>query len=79
MVPDSKNFAVGLSGKDGSRLWESSGPEGSAVSTNSETTATKLATVTLKDGRIIVVGSDPSASGLRALELRKGLTTHSKS
>ena len=79
VVPDSKNFAVGLSGKNGSRLWESSGPEGIAVSTNSETTARKLATVTRKDGRIMVVGNDPSAPGLRALELRTGLTTHRKS
>ena len=79
VVPDSKNFAVGLSGKDGSRMWESSGPEGSTVSTNSETTVRKLATATLKDGRIIVVGNDPSASGLRALELRKSSTTQGKS
>jgi hypothetical protein len=33
----------------------------------------KLAGANLKDGRIIVVGNDPSASGLRAVELRKGL------
>ena len=79
LVPDSKNFAVGLSGKDGSRMWESSGPEGSTVSTHSETTVRKLATATLKDGTIIVVGNDPSASGLRALELRKSSTTQGKS
>lgn len=79
IVPDSKNFAVGLSGKDGSRMWKSSGPVGSTVSTNSDTTVRKLATATLKDGTIIVVGNDPSASGLRALELRKRSTTQGKS
>jgi hypothetical protein len=37
-----------------------------------------LAAANLKDGRIIVVGNDPLAAGLRAVELRKGLATAAK-
>jgi outer membrane protein assembly factor BamB len=69
VVPDSKNFAVGLSGDSGERIWES--PD----ATKSPAHVKKLAGANLKDGRIIVVGNDPSASGLRAVELRKGLAT----
>ncbi|MBA2526582.1 MAG: PQQ-binding-like beta-propeller repeat protein [Pyrinomonadaceae bacterium] len=78
MVPDSKNFAVGLSGDTGARIWE--GPEAGRGSGSTEWPAPvkKLSAATLKDGRIIVVGNDPTASGLRALELRKGSATAAK-
>ncbi len=82
MVPDSKNFAVGLSGNSGARIWESPEAGGSSVAVKSPAKSPapvkNLAAATLKDGRIIVVGNDPSASGLRAVELRKGSATVTK-
>lgn len=78
VVPDSKNFAVGLSGGSGARIWESPEAGPSSLSTKSPTPMKKLAAANLKDGRIIVVGNDPSAFGLRAVELRKGLATTAK-
>lgn len=75
VVPDSKNFAVGLSGNSGERIWESPDPGLSQESMKSPTPVKKLAAANLKDGRIIVVGNDPSAFGLRAMELKKGLAT----
>jgi outer membrane protein assembly factor BamB len=73
LVPDNKNFATGLSGSDGMRIWESTEANRHSGSTKSSVHVRRLAAATLKDGRIIVVGNDPFASGLRAVELRKGL------
>jgi len=75
VVPDSKNFAVGLSGISGERIWESPEAGRSSAPTESPSPVKKLAAATLRDGRIIVVGDDPSATGLRAVELRKGSAT----
>lgn len=75
LVPDNKNFATGLSGSDGIRVWESTEADRHSESTKSSVHVRRLAAATLKDGRIIVVGNDRSASGLRAVELRKGLAT----
>lgn len=78
LVPDGKNFAVGLSGDSGDRIWEAPAAANTDLSTNSPTPLKKLAVANLKDGRIIVVGNDPAASGLRAVQLRKGLATTAK-
>lgn len=78
VAPDSKNFAVGLSGNSGARIWESPEAGRSSASTKSPAPVKRLAAATLKDGRIIVVGTDPSASGLRAVEVRKGSATAAK-
>lgn len=75
LVPDNKNFATGLSGSDGLRVWESTTTDRHRKSTKSSAQVRRLAAATLKDGRIIVVGNDPFASGLRAVELRKGMAT----
>jgi len=72
VAPDNQNFAVGLSGNSGMRIWESPEAGSNIVPTRSPTPVKKLAAATLKDGRIIVVGNDTSAPGLRAVELRKG-------
>lgn len=71
VVPDSKNFAVALSGNSGERIWQ--GPDVGILSAKTQAPVKKLAAAILKDGRIMVLGNDPSASGLVALELRKGL------
>lgn len=76
VVPDSKNFAVGLSGYSGDRIWE--GPVTGNGDRSTKTPVKNLAAANLKDGRIIVVGNDPLAPGLRAVELRKGLATAAK-
>jgi len=78
VVPDSKNFAVGISGYSGERIWEGPATGNGDRSTNSPTSVKNLAAANLKDGRIIVVGNDPVAPGLRAVELRKGLATAAK-
>ncbi|MCM3905635.1 MAG: PQQ-like beta-propeller repeat protein [Pyrinomonadaceae bacterium] len=78
VAPDNQNFAVGLSGNSGARIWESPEAGRNSLSMRSLTSAKKLAAATLKDGRIIVVGNDPSASGLRAVELKKGSARASK-
>jgi outer membrane protein assembly factor BamB len=76
VVPDSETFAVGLSGESGARIWESPDALGSRVAlkppAKSPAPLKSLAAASLRDGRIIVVGNDPSASGLRAVELPKG-------
>jgi outer membrane protein assembly factor BamB len=69
IVPGKSNFAVGLSGISGSVIWESGDEPSIEKMTNVETRSLAVATVT--DGRLIVVGTDRSAAGLRAFEVPK--------
>jgi outer membrane protein assembly factor BamB len=69
IVPGKTNFAIGLSGISGSVIWESGEDASFAKMTNVETRSLAVATVT--DGRLIVVGTDRSAAGLRAFEVPK--------
>ncbi|MGH9971763.1 MAG: PQQ-binding-like beta-propeller repeat protein [Pyrinomonadaceae bacterium] len=71
LVPANNNFAVGLSGIDGARIWESTASGQSSGTIRLPAYARRLATATLSNGRIIVAGNDPSAIGLRGLELQK--------
>ncbi len=70
VLPAKDNFAIGISGLDGTRIWESPSPPGNNRSTRTQ--ALRLATADYGDRRIMLVGNDPSGIGLRALELSKG-------
>lgn len=63
------NFAIGLSGVTGARIWES-GDESTASPTVNLSTRT-VAVATVSDGRVMVVGNDRAVAGLRALEVPK--------
>ena len=67
VVPGKNKFAVGLSGMTGSVIWESD--DEIPVTTSKELEARSVAVATVTDGRLIVVGTDRSAAGLRAFEL----------
>jgi outer membrane protein assembly factor BamB len=75
LVPGSRSFAVGLSRDDGSKIWESPPTDSSNPVSRSPMRTRRLATATMKDGRVMIVGSDPSSVGLRAIELPKSGAT----
>lgn len=71
LLAGKNSFAVGLSGVDGSLIWQSS-EEGSArVSVKSQPRPRSLATAKMSDNRLIIVGSDLSLAGLQAREITK--------
>lgn len=72
LLPGNKSFAVGLSRDDGSRIWESPATDAAGLTSRSPSRTRRLATATMKDGRVMIVGNDPSSTGLRAIELAKG-------
>lgn len=63
------NFAIGLSGLTGSRVWDS-GEETSGTNT-SPLANRSVAVATVSDGRVMVVGNDRAVAGLRAFEVPK--------
>ena len=69
VVPGKNKFAVGLSGMTGSVIWESD--DEIPVTTTKELDARSVAVATVVDGRLMLVGTDRSAAGLRAFELPK--------
>lgn len=70
LLPGKDTFAVALSGVDGARIWDSSEAGENIRTARLPAQATRLATATMIDGRIIVVGNDATGIGLRAMELR---------
>ena len=66
LLPGKDNFAVALSGLDGSMIWKSDEKVGSSSSLKSLEHLRSLATLT-RDNHLLVVGSDASSVGLRAL------------
>jgi len=68
LVPGKNSLAVGLAGLTGSRIWDS-GEETTVTKSPAGTRSVAVAKV--NDGRLIVVGNDQSAAGLRALEVPK--------
>jgi outer membrane protein assembly factor BamB len=68
VLPGANNFAVGISGMSGSVIWES-GED--AAPTSNKSSLRSLAVATVKDGRLMLVGTDPAAAGLRAFEVTK--------
>jgi putative pyrroloquinoline-quinone binding quinoprotein len=73
LLPGSKSFAVGLSRDDGSKIWESPPTDSSNPGPRSPMRTRRLAAATMKDGRVMIVGNDPSSVGLRAIELPKSV------
>jgi hypothetical protein len=72
LLPGRDDFAVALSGMNGSLIWKShvaisTGPTESAA--QSKPQLRSLAATTLSDGRLILVGSDVASGGLRAIEV----------
>ncbi len=73
IVPGGASFAYGFSGRDGHLIWkveEDTGRRQAIVATNSLARAMVVAATA--NGAGMVVGSDPSRVGLRAIELPKG-------
>jgi outer membrane protein assembly factor BamB len=68
LVPGKNSLAVGLSGSTGSLIWDS-GEETTLA--KSPASARSVAVAKVNDGRLIVVGNDRTATGLRALEVPK--------
>ncbi|HEX6622776.1 MAG TPA: FG-GAP-like repeat-containing protein [Pyrinomonadaceae bacterium] len=70
LVPGGDSFAVGFSGRDGSLVWKVEEP--GAKTRTGDVPARVLVVAPSPNGGAIVVGSDPSRVGLRAVELPKG-------
>jgi hypothetical protein len=67
LVPGKSDFAIALSGVDGSQFWQS----GAETNGHASNVMRTLAVAVAQDGHLIVVGNDRSAAGLRALEVSK--------
>ncbi len=70
LVPGGDSFAVGYSGRDGSLVWKVEEP--GAKARTGDAPARTLVVAPSPNGGAIVVGSDPSRVGLRAVGLPKG-------
>jgi hypothetical protein len=68
VLPGTKDFAIGISGLDGSVIWESG--EDTSVALGKDASRT-LAVATVQEGRLILVGTDRTAAGLRAFEVQR--------
>jgi outer membrane protein assembly factor BamB len=69
VLPGKNSFAIGLSGIDGSVIWDSG--EAAPDSIGGDASRGVLAAARVNDGHIMVVGNDRSWFGLRALEVMK--------
>lgn len=69
LLPGNDDFALALSGTNGSVIWKSHLPIPTKVPVQSKTQLRSLAVTTLSTGRLILVGSDAAAGGLRAIEV----------
>ena len=75
ILPGKNSFAIGLSGDDGSKIWESPSVDPSNSNVGLPVRTRRLATATMKDGRVVIVGNDASSMGLRAIELPRVVAT----
>ena len=71
LLAGKNSFAVGLSGVDGSLIWQSSEEGPARGSVKSQPRPRSLATAKMNDNRLIIVGSDLSLAGLQAREITK--------
>ncbi|HEU4595952.1 MAG TPA: PQQ-binding-like beta-propeller repeat protein [Pyrinomonadaceae bacterium] len=72
IVPGGAAFAVGFSGRDGSLIWKvEEGGRSPAAAGGAEGVRALVVAPSLNGGAVLV-GSDPSRTGLRAVELPKG-------
>ncbi|HVF54775.1 MAG TPA: PQQ-binding-like beta-propeller repeat protein [Pyrinomonadaceae bacterium] len=71
VVPGGSAFAIGFSGRDGSLIWKVD-EEGGRRAGAANTSPRSLVVAPSSNGGGMVVGSDPSRTGLRAVELPKG-------
>ncbi len=72
IVPGGAAFAVGFSGRDGSLIWKvEEGGRASTAARGAEGVRALVVAPSLNGGAVLV-GSDPSRTGLRAVELPKG-------
>jgi hypothetical protein len=71
LLAGKNSFAVGLSGVDGSLIWQSSEEGPARGSVKSQPRPRSLATAKMNDNRLIIVGSDLSLAGLQAREIKK--------
>lgn len=69
LLPGKDDFAIALSGNDGSVIWRSPMPTVSRAMVKSKTHFRSLAVTTLSTGRLMLVGSDVASGGLRAIEV----------
>ncbi len=74
ILPGSNRFAIALSGVDGATIWESDEPP---ATTARPAQANLLLAVRTGNGRLLIVGSDPSGAGLRAMEINHDLAGQS--
>ncbi|MCA1634737.1 MAG: PQQ-binding-like beta-propeller repeat protein [Acidobacteria bacterium] len=72
IVPGGAAFAIGLSGRDGSLIWKVEEAGGRRVESSVATGARSLVVAETLNGGAVLVGSDASRVGLRAVELPKG-------
>ena len=70
LVPGGDSFAVGYSGRDGALVWKVEEP--GAGTQAGDAPSRSLVVAPSLNGGAIVVGSDPSRAGLRAVGLPKG-------
>jgi outer membrane protein assembly factor BamB len=69
LLPGKDDFAVALSGMNGSVIWKSHIPIQIESLVQSKPQLRSLAVTTLSNGRLILVGSDVASGGLRAIEI----------
>lgn len=69
LLPGKNDFALALSGTNGSVIWKSHVPALTRAPLQSKTQLRSFAVTTLRTGRLILVGSDAAAGGLRAIEV----------
>jgi outer membrane protein assembly factor BamB len=69
LLPGRDDFAVALSGTNGSVIWKSHIPIQIESLVQSKPQLRSLAVTTLSSGRLILVGSDVASGGLRAVEV----------
>jgi hypothetical protein len=69
LLPGKDDFAVALSGSDGTVIWKSHIPIPIEPLVQSKPELRSLAVTTLSSGRLLLVGSDVASGGLRAIEV----------
>jgi len=72
IVPGGAAFAIGLSGRDGSLIWKVEEGGGRRAESSAAKGIRALVVAETLNGGAVLVGSDPSRIGLRAVELPKG-------
>jgi outer membrane protein assembly factor BamB len=75
LLPGKDDFALALSGVDGSVIWKSHLPVATRAPVQTKTQLRTFAVTTLRTGRLILVGSDGAAGGLRAIEVMPATVT----